>query len=106
MSDLKNCPFCGSCGVMVGDILYYEECSQCHVSTTLSHDKDWAMEVWNTRALTDREAKLVAAAKNLLETIEAYGLEDEIDAGEDYDGTVKVLRATLSELGITPEGER
>ncbi len=52
------------------------------------------------REFIEREDKIIEAAKNLLETIDAYELEDEIDAGEDDDGVVKVLRTTLKELEL------
>ena len=50
-------------------------------------------------------SQLLEAAMKLLETIEAYELEDEIDAGEDEDGAVKTLRSAINKAkGIAPRG--
>lgn len=48
--------------------------------------------------------KLIEAAAGLLETIEAYELENEIDAGEDDEGAVKVLRSVLEEFSGVRNG--
>lgn len=62
----------------------------------------WQPEVIKTASaehIANITLKLMEASKDLLATIEAYELEDEIDAGEDEDGAVKVLRRVLQEMG-------
>ncbi|HGJ5858088.1 Lar family restriction alleviation protein [Arsenophonus nasoniae] len=59
MSELKNCPFCGSDNLYVDsedsefyddDTLYRVECGSCDASTGWCSNSDEAIEMWNQRA--------------------------------------------------------
>lgn len=111
MSDLKQrvellpCPFCGeNCADLVinqgNKWAHYEPgCLEIRTGYVIDENAPWqkeAIDAWNTRALTEREAKLV-------EAVRFYA-----DADKERSGKIicngSVARATLKSLGIEGEG--
>lgn len=110
MSDLKQrvellpCPFCGGKCLLeqTGKNQLTIECTRCHVKRQqkwLAYSKEWLeekmTESWNTRTLTEREAKLVELLKYL------HKCERECEFIRKGDGKIKAI---LKSLGIEGEG--
>ena len=54
MSELKNCPFCGSKAILCNDeicgkSMYFAACDDCGVITPCFEDEAEALAVWNKR---------------------------------------------------------
>ena len=54
MSELKNCPFCGSKAILCdtdvdGQSMYFAACDECGVITPCFEDETEAAAVWNKR---------------------------------------------------------
>lgn len=77
MSELKQCPFCGSDAVVfdafyttpkggVDKVEYWCGCSECNVETAIDHSsngsREGAIYIWNQRAETETEKRLTAIA--------------------------------------------
>ncbi len=59
MSELKNCPFCGSWDVRISTIpawgldprsIWYVRCDSCHCKGSMKYNEHEAIAAWNTRA--------------------------------------------------------
>ena len=64
MSELKNCPFCGSKPIKRNNIVvFWMECTKCNASTDCFNTEEEAINVWNTRPI---EKALLEALKDYL----------------------------------------